>query len=58
MEHDPFERQHVDQLCVSHSGVRERRGPLIVLREPKIQLELWPFDPALVSSSIASHWTV
>ena len=38
--------QHLDEVGVQHSGVKEEvGGPLIVFRDPDdIQLELWAFD--------------
>jgi catechol 2,3-dioxygenase-like lactoylglutathione lyase family enzyme len=42
--------QHLDQLGVAHSGIKEENGgPLITLRDPdNLQLELHAFDPNLV----------
>ena len=46
--------KRLDDLEVENSGVQEENGgPLIVFRDPdNIQLELWAFDPTLVTANV------
>ena len=49
--------RHLDNHGIEHSGVQEQTlGPLIVFRDPdNIQLELWAFDPDIVSPEGRQH---